>query len=407
MTLAHTWTGNQTLATSARSSGVAPYHRIVTPVDTAQTASTESIGFAIGGTNANPPLTVTRQWATGAYAGSQRENLFTAPTYNTVGSSSWAGATVATVAISGAPTIGGNITGSPTPCALWVQAGVTALAGNVGIGTTNPQQIVHIKSAGSSSIRYERAANTNYATFEFYTTSGSVQDWGVGTRETSDSDFHFYSGSGGLSRDVLTIGRSSGTSTFFSVAGSIAIIAKAAASRTAALVQLQTSAGASIGTVGGTVANDFADINSASTDGTTEDILATYTSPANCLIINGDSLEEMEHVLTVASATATRRIKKYFAGTLIFDSGVLTLAIGTDFTIWTTIIRESSTVVRCDVSVTSTSASTVPYSTYTRITGLTLSGTNVLVTKCLVGGAGAAAADVVEKLSKTWCSPAA
>lgn len=49
-----------------RTSGVTPYTRIVTPADTTLTASNEAIGIALGGTNANPPATVTRQYATGA-----------------------------------------------------------------------------------------------------------------------------------------------------------------------------------------------------------------------------------------------------------------------------------------------------------------------------------------------------
>lgn len=84
--IAPTWTGLHTFATTARSSGVGPYFRIVTPADTAQTLSTESIGIAFGGTNANPPTTVTRQWATGTLA-LQRENYFVGPTISFVGAS--------------------------------------------------------------------------------------------------------------------------------------------------------------------------------------------------------------------------------------------------------------------------------------------------------------------------------
>lgn len=132
------------VTTTVRTSGVTPYYRNVTPADTGQTASTESIGEAFGGSSANPPVTVTRTWATGAYAGSQRENVFTAPTYNTAAASSWAGAILTTVAITAAPVIGGNISGSPNSYALWVQGGSVLLAGGItspgpasGLGANN------------------------------------------------------------------------------------------------------------------------------------------------------------------------------------------------------------------------------------------------------------------------------
>lgn len=142
----------------------------------------------------------------------------------------------------------------------------------------------------------------------------------------------------------------------------------------------------------------FADGASSSTDGT-EDDLYSDTLVANRLAANGEKVTETEHIVTVASATATRQIKKYFGGTLIFDSGALTLALGTDFTLTTLIIRESSSVVRCSVSAVTTSASTIPYSTYTRITGLTLTDTQVIKTTGIAAGAGAAAADIVAVLA--------
>jgi hypothetical protein len=109
----------------------------------------------------------------------------------------------------------------------------------------------------------------------------------------------------------------------------------------------------------------------------------------------------------VSSATAARRLKKYFAGTLIFDSGSLTLSLGGDFWLETTIIRESSTVVRVSVNVVTTSASSVPYATYTRITGLTLTGTNILKTTGIASGTGAASGDIVNKFAKVFNRPAA
>lgn len=156
--------------------------------------------------------------------------------------------------------------------------------------------------------------------------------------------------------------------------------------------------------VGGKIFESFADVSTTHTDGT-EDDLYSYTTVANQLATNGHTIEQIEHVSFVSSVTAARRTKKYFGGTLIFDSGSLTLSLGGEFDIYTVIVRESSTVVRCTVMVTSTSASTVPYSTYTRITGLTLSSTNVLKTTGIASGTGAASADIADKVSAVFWYP--
>lgn len=149
----------------------------------------------------------------------------------------------------------------------------------------------------------------------------------------------------------------------------------------------------------------YADVTSTHTDGT-EDDLYTDTIAAGRLANNGESIEEVEHVQFVSSATAARRLKKYFGGTLIFDSGSLTLTLGGDFTLTTMVIRESSSVVRCDVAATSTSASTVPYSTYTRITGLTLANTQIIKSTGIASGTGALSGDIIDKMGKIGWVPA-
>lgn len=186
----------------------------------------------------------------------------------------------------------------------------------------------------------------------------------------------------------------------------VTAVIQGAASRTVPVLKLQNSASASLGTVGGTIFNSFTDVSTTNTNGT-EDDLYTYTTVANTLAIDGDSMFQKEHVQFVSSATAARRLKKYFAGTLIFDSGMVTLTLGGEFVIETTIIRESATVVRVSVNVVTTSASSVPYATYTRITGLTLTGTNILKTTGIASGTGAASGDIVERLSKVKLEPAA
>lgn len=148
------------------------------------------------------------------------------------------------------------------------------------------------------------------------------------------------------------------------------------------------------------IAQHTADVSTTSTNGT-EDDLYSDTLSAGILATDGDAIiESGEHVVFVASATAARRLKKYFAGTLIFDSGSLTLTLGGDFSIRTEIIRESSSVVRVLVTVSTTSASTVPYVTRTRITGLTLTNTQVLKTTGIASGTGAASGDITETMAR-------
>lgn len=98
--IAPTWTGVHTFATTARTSGSAPYHVITSPADTTLTASTECIGLSIN-------ASATRQFATGALA-IQREVAVQAPTYSAVGASTITMA--ATLDISAAPIAGTNVT---------------------------------------------------------------------------------------------------------------------------------------------------------------------------------------------------------------------------------------------------------------------------------------------------------
>jgi hypothetical protein len=120
--------------------------------------------------------------------------------------------------------------------------------------------------------------------------------------------------------------------------------------------------------------------NSVTTTGTpastTETDLFSYTVPASTL--NND-LEILDGVVsgTFAANANNKQIKVYFGGTVIFDSSALAFNNGT-WTIEFDIIRESSTVVRCNARFTSDLTTLSSSSKYTRITGLTLSSTNIL-----------------------------
>ncbi|HYX28717.1 MAG TPA: tail fiber domain-containing protein [Pyrinomonadaceae bacterium] len=79
--------------------------------------------------------------------------------------------------------------------------------GNVGVGTASPGRLLSVVSGSSDAIvQMSRGANTFLASLELKTTS--TQDWLVGTRDTSNSDFHLFSF--GTSADALTVLRSNG-----------------------------------------------------------------------------------------------------------------------------------------------------------------------------------------------------
>lgn len=158
----------------------------------------------------------------------------------------------------------------------------------------------------------------------------------------------------------------------------------------------------------------FDRINSVSSTNAngTEDDLFTDTIAGGTITTAGQKLEESESVSTTSSATATRRIRKYFAGTTIWDSGSLTLAIGSQFSVRTVIYvthvdgfggSDAATAV---VTVVSTSASTVPYVTITTLTSLDFTGGVILKTTGTAGGTGAAPGDIVNRVGTISVVPA-
>ncbi len=109
----------------------------------------------------------------------------------------------------------------------------------------------------------------------------------------------------------------------------------------------------------------------------------------------GDKIEAEYGGTFVSSATATREVKAYFGGTMIFDTGTLTLSLSSAWTMYVTLIRVSSTVVRYMVSFTTEGAALAAYTAVGEVTGLTLSGTNILKITGEAAGVGATTNDIV------------
>jgi Collagen triple helix repeat (20 copies) len=160
----------------------------------------------------------------------------------------------------------------------------------------------------------------------------------------------------------------------------------------------KTRAGTALTTVnmGGILFDHYADVGNI---GTGEDDLYSDTLPASILGTNGDKITAEYTVIFASSATATRQVKAYFGGTSILASGALTLASGGSADVFITIIRESSSVVRVRAEFVVSGITLQPIVTYTRITGLTLTNTQILKITGEAAGVGAATDDVVAKIA--------
>lgn len=133
---------------------------------------------------------------------------------------------------------------------------------------------------------------------------------------------------------------------------------------------------------------------------TTETDLYSDTLAANVFGSNGDSLVADYGGVFVSSGTATRQLKLYLGGTAFFDSGALTLSLSAAWTIQVLFIRASSSVVRYEVTMTTEGAALAAYTAAGEVTGLTLSGTNILKITGTAAGIGAATNDIVAKVGR-------
>lgn len=146
--------------------------------------------------------------------------------------------------------------------------------------------------------------------------------------------------------------------------------------------------------------NDFADVGNTTTSETT---LYSHALPAGAFATNGEKVFFEAHGIFVQSATATREIKAKFgttnSETTIYDSGALTVNVASAaWSLRGTLIRVSSTVVRCIVTLTVDGLAFTSPVGYTEVTGLTLTNANTLKTTGQAGSTGAATNDIVAKL---------
>lgn len=184
-------------------------------------------------------------------------------------------------------------------------------------------------------------------------------------------------------------------------------IAKSLYAGTTSLSTLAVQAGGASGyivKVGGVIFNDFAD----ATVGGAEADIYTYTIPASMLNTNGQKVIASYSGQFTTVGTEATQLKVYLAGTAIWDSTAVVPATGTtSWKVSVELIRKSSSVVIYSVTLTTTNALGYTYATTSELTGLTLTGTNILKITGTSSGTGSGAGDIVGKMSYGEWKPAA
>lgn len=150
--------------------------------------------------------------------------------------------------------------------------------------------------------------------------------------------------------------------------------------------------------------DNFADV---SVGGAEADIYSA-TTLANTFASNGDKLVATYGGNFVTLGTESVQLKVNFAGTTIWDSTAIAISTGTtSWAITVELIRVSSTVIRYTVRLNTTGASGFVYCSVGELTGLTLSGTNILKTTGTSSGVSSGVGDIIGKMSSISFLPAA
>jgi len=146
--------------------------------------------------------------------------------------------------------------------------------------------------------------------------------------------------------------------------------------------------------LGGVIADFTSDVNNS---GTGETDLYTYTTPASTLANTGEKVT-FDYNIILNDVTATAQVKVLFAGTMIGDTGALTVSATGAVVVRGYIIRTGSSTARASVNISSPTASTAVYTKETDLTGLTFTNTNIIKVTGTAGGAGGGSDDITGKL---------
>lgn len=151
--------------------------------------------------------------------------------------------------------------------------------------------------------------------------------------------------------------------------------------------------------IGGAIKDFTSDVGNV---GTGEDDLYSFTTIASTLAATGEKITAKYGGTMVASATDTRQIKVYFAGTVILDTGAITTAANSSWEINVMVIRTGTSTARSIVSFFDSGASVTNLVTETDITSLTFTNSNILKITGESAGVSVANNDIVAKLGAIW-----
>ena len=115
---------------------------------------------------------------------------------------------------------------------------------------------------------------------------------------------------------------------------------------------------------------------------TTEDTLYTDTLAASQFATNGDMVQATYAGTFDSGTTGTKRLRAYVAGTVVFDTTALTPTAAGSWQLDVTVVRISSTALNVSVTFNATGFSAANIATvaatFTKLTGLTLTNTQIM-----------------------------
>lgn len=318
-------------------------------------------------------------------------------------------------------------------------AGLAYLPGSLSIGTVaTPAQLLHLAGADNAIIRMENsdttlAADQKLGGLEWY--SNDASNAGVGVKSSINS---YAVGSTGGESYIAFATSDPGANNVervriddlgqvgIGVTSPTAFLHLLAGTATANTAPLKFTSGTKLTAaeagvyeyngnhlltnaairfpVGGTLFDSFADV----TVGGAEADIYTHTLAANTFNGNGDKVTALYAGNFVTVGTEATQLKVKFAGTTIYDSTAPAVATGTSsWVVNVTLIRVSSTVIRYAIALNTTGASGFVYASSGELTGLTLSGTNILKITGTSSGVGSGSGDIVGKMGYVEFKPQA